>query len=265
MATTPTIGTGLAALVVVVSAATAANADDSSAAILKKMSDYVASQKSISATFDSDIEIVTPDVQKIQFTSSGQVLLQRPDKLRVTRTGGYTDVEMVFDGKDIALTGKNANIFLKAAMPGSIDQMVDTLYDKFDTMLPGIDLLVTDAYDALMTDVIDTRHIGRGVVDGVECEHLAARSVEIDWQLWIEIGAKPVPRKYVITSKTMAGAPQYTLKIRDWQTDVNVAADAFKFKEPGGGRQVTFEALAEFDEVPPGVLPTKSATTGVKK
>jgi hypothetical protein len=54
--------------------------------ILKAMSDYVASQKTLSVTFDSDIEVLTPSLQKIQFTSSGRVHLSRPDKLRVTRS-----------------------------------------------------------------------------------------------------------------------------------------------------------------------------------
>ena len=76
------------------------------------------------------------------------------------------------------------------------------------------------------------KHIGLGVVDGVECEHLAFRGPDTDWQIWIEPGAKPMPRKYVITSKTVAGAPQYTLRIRDWKTDAIADADTFVFKPP---------------------------------
>ena len=53
-------------------------------------------------------------------------------------------------------------------------------------------------------------YIGRGVVDGVEYEHLAARNLDTDWQIWIELGERPVPRKYVITSKTVAAAPPST-------------------------------------------------------
>ena len=67
--------------------------------LLKGMADYVAGQKTLAVTFDSDIEVITSNLQKIQFTSSGQVQLSRPDKLRATRTGGYRDVEIVFDGK----------------------------------------------------------------------------------------------------------------------------------------------------------------------
>ena len=64
--------------------------------ILHAMSDYIAAQKTISLTYDSDIEVITVELQKIQFASSGQVQLSRPDKLRVSRTGGYADVLLVF-------------------------------------------------------------------------------------------------------------------------------------------------------------------------
>jgi hypothetical protein len=112
-----------------------------------------------------------------------------------------------------------------------------------------------------MADVIDAKHIGQGVIDGVECEHLAFRTPDIDWQLWVEIGARPIPRKYIITSKTMAGAPQYTLRIKDWRTDAQVAADAFTFQPPADARKVELVALREIDEVPPG-RPTPQTTGG---
>src|SRR5262245_9174553 len=78
------------------STAQAAPGDDADAkAILKKMTDYIAAQNTISVTYDSDVEAVTTDLEKVQFASSGQVLLNRPDKLRASRFGGYSDVEMV--------------------------------------------------------------------------------------------------------------------------------------------------------------------------
>ena len=66
----------------------AAAAGDDAAQILKAMSDYLASQKTISATYNSDIEVITPDLQKIQFNSSGTILMNRPDEIRATRIGG---------------------------------------------------------------------------------------------------------------------------------------------------------------------------------
>jgi hypothetical protein len=233
---------------------TAAQAQDA-AKVLKAMTDYVASQKVISATYDTDIEVLTNDLQKIQFASSGQMLLSRPDKVRASRIGGYADVELVFDGKTLSVLGKNLNAYAQTDATGSIDQLVARLRNQFGLAIPGADLMLSGAYDELMKDVLDAKHIGRGVIDGIECDHLAFRNDDVDWQLWVEVGSRPIPRKYVITSKAVTGAPQYTLRIKDWKADAQVPADAFAFKAPADAKKVDFGALSGIDEVPPGVAP----------
>ncbi len=228
---------------------------DDALKILKAMTDYVSSQKTISATYDTDIEVVTDNLQKIQFASSGQMLLSRPDKARASRIGGYADVEMVFDGKTLTVVGKNLSKYAQIDSAGSIDQLVDKLRDQFGMAIPGADLMLSRSYDELTMDVLEAKHIGRGVIDGVECDHLAFRNEDVDWQLWVEVGGSPIPRKYVITSKAVTGAPQYTLRIKDWKTDVQVAADAFAFKPPANSQKVDLSALTNIDEVPQGVAP----------
>src|SRR5271157_3645705 len=224
-------------------------------AILKAMSDYVTSQKTITAAFNTDIEAVTPDLQKIQFASSGSVQLVRPDKLHVSRTGGYTDVELFFDGKTFAVENKKDNTYAEAAAAGTDDQLIDKIRGELGVDMPGADILVANPYAVLSTDVIDAKHIGRGVINGVECEHLAFRNLDTDWQIWIRTGAQPIPCKFVITSKAVTSGPQYTLRITDWKTDVPVAADAFAFKPPTDAQKVDIAALANIDEVPQGVAP----------
>jgi hypothetical protein len=226
--------------------------EDDALKILKGMSDYLASQKTISMSYDSDVEVITSDLQKIQFASSGQLQLSRPDKLHATRTGGYADVELFFDGKTASVLGKNLNGFVQIDASGSVDQLVDKLRNEFSVALPGADLLVSNAFEVLSPDVMHAAHIGEGVIDGFECEHLAFRNDDTDWQLWVQTGANPIPRKYVITSKTVAGAPQYTLVIRDWKTDP-ASADAFVFKAPDGAKKLDAAAIAGLDEVPPGM------------
>ena len=44
--------------------------------ILKAMTDYVAAQKDISATYDADVEVITAQLQKLQFTSSGALAFE---------------------------------------------------------------------------------------------------------------------------------------------------------------------------------------------
>lgn len=247
-----------------------AQAEDDATAILRSMSDYLASQKIISLTFDSDVEVITSDLQKLQFTGSGQVLLSRPDKLRATRTGGYTDVELVFDGKTATVLGKNLNTFAQIESQGSVDQLINRLNGDAVAM-PGSDLLLSNVFDELTANVSDAKHIGQGVIDGIECEHLAFRNADTDWQIWIQIGSNPVPRKYVITNKSVTGAPQYTLRIKDWKTNVPVAADAFVFKAPEGAKKVDLAALSDIDEIPQGTITgagakgSERATTGEKK
>lgn len=242
-----------ASIAVLSVAATPGARADGPGKILKGMADYLAGQKSLSAKFDSDIEVVTPELQKIQFTSSGEMKMNRPDKLRIRRTGGYADVELVYDGKTVSLYGNNAKSYVQADLAGTIDQMINTLQARSGAGMPGADLLLSNSYDELMANVLEASHIGQGVVDGVECEHLAFRGPDTDWQIWIEPGAKPVPRKFVITSKTLTGAPQYTLKMKDWKTDANADGD-FAFKPPADATKVALDSVVmiEFDELPPG-------------
>lgn len=127
---------------------------DDATQILKAMSDYVASQKTISLTYDSDVEVITSEVEKIQFTSSGRVLLSRPDKVRVSRAGGYADAEVVFDGKTVTALGKNINSFSQLEAVGSIDQLITKLRGMNVVSAPGADFLETRVYDDLMADVI---------------------------------------------------------------------------------------------------------------
>jgi hypothetical protein len=231
-----------------------ASAGDDAPQILKAMSDYMANQKTISLTFDSDVEVVTPEVEKIQFASSGKMLLSRPDKLRVSRTGGYADAEIIFDGKTITALGKNINAFTQMEATGSIDQLIGKLRDMNIVSAPGADFLGTHVFEDLMDGVIYAKHIGLGVIDGVECEHLAFRNRDVDWQIWIKAGSRPIPHKYVITSKGLGAAPQYTLRIKDWKTDAPAAADAFAFTPPTGAKKVELTELVNFDEVPQGVV-----------
>lgn len=226
---------------------------DEAMAILKRMTDYVGAQHTISARYDSDIEIVTPDLQKIDFASSGTILLSRPDKARTTRTGGYADVMLNFDGKTLSVLGKNLNAYTQIAAPGTLDNLVDHIRDTTDAALPGADLFLKSSYAELSDGITDAKHVGRGVVAGVECDHLAFRTADVDWQLWVQVGDKPIPRRYVITSKTVAAAPQYTIQIEDWHTDVPLDAAAFTFDPPRGAMRVPPDRLSQIDEIPAGV------------
>lgn len=220
-------------------------------AILKTMADYVSSQQTIEFTFDSDIEVITPQLEKIQFTNSGEALLSRPNRLQAHRVGGYADVALYFDGETASVYARHSNSYAQFPAAGTVDQLVEALRAGHGVALPGADFLLSNAYDVLVADVMEAKHIGRGVIDGVECEHLAFRNFDTDWQLWVEVGAQPIPRKVVITSKTMNNAPQYTFRIKSWKTGVKPSKDAFTFTPPADAKQLDPNALIDLDELPP--------------
>ena len=220
-------------------------------AILKTMTDYVSGQKTIEFTFDSDIEVITPQMEKIQFTNSGEALLNRPDKLRAHRLSGHSEVSLFFDGKTVNIFSKKDNGYSQFEASGTVDQLIEALRAGHGVALPGADLLLTNSYEVLVADVKEAKYIGRGIIDGLECEHLAFRNFDTDWQLWVEVGQRPIPRKMVITSKTINSAPQYTIRVKSWKTDINPAQDAFVLVPPAGAKKLNPEDLIGLDELPP--------------
>jgi hypothetical protein len=243
-ATKPARRTALACLAAVIMGPSAAAAGDTEAkAMLKAMTDYLSAQKDLGFRYDASIDVVTKDGEKLQIAYSGRVALARPDRLAATRSGGFADIETIFDGKTLTILGKNKNIYLQVPASGSVDQLVDVLHNKYNRPLPAADLLLTNAYSELMTDVTEAKDLGSGVIGGTECDHLAFRAKDVDWQIWVAQGGRPLPCRYIITSKSVAGFPAYTISFADWQTGTAAADGTFAFKAPAGARQITPEEL----------------------
>jgi len=228
-----------------------ARADEADAkSLLKAMSDYLASQKAMSFNYDTNLEVVTKDHQKLLLASSGKVEVGRPDKIRVTRAGGFANVELVFDGKTLTLLGKDANLYTQVEVPGTIDHLVDELKDKLQRPLPGADLLLPDVYGELMHDVVDVKDLGSGVIAGTECDHLAFRNHDVDWQIWIAQGDHPYPCRYIITARDVDQGPQYSIQITDWKTGTDVMAADYSFKNDTNAQAVDIAKIGDVDELP---------------
>ncbi len=218
--------------------------------LLKAMSNYMTSQKAISFDFDAILEVTTKDNQKLALASSGAITLNRPGKIRAKRAGGHAEIEMLFDGKTLTLFGEKLNLYTQIEVPGTVDNLVDVLREKYNRPLPAADLIMSNVYGELMAGVIDIKDLGSGVIGGVECDYLAFRNKEVDWQIWITQGTKPYPRRYVITSKDMAHSPQYSIQIRNWKTGSAVASDDFVFKNSTKAKKVDVKDLKGMSPLP---------------
>jgi hypothetical protein len=235
-----------------------ADADEAQAkALFKTMSDYLAAQQRISFDADTSLEVVTTQKQRIALASSGTVTLSRPDKLHITRSGGFANTDGVFDGKTMTISNKDTKQYVQIDERGTIEHMIDVLRDKYNMPVPAADLLTSNMYGRLMPQVVSVQDLGSGVIRGTECDHFAFRMAEVDVQIWIAQGAHPYPCRYVITSTKVVGWPQYTIDVSNWKTGSEVAADSFSLKVPPDFKKVKLKELRNADELPESFTPAK--------
>jgi hypothetical protein len=230
-------------------AASAAAAEDSEAkAAFKAMSEFLIAQPAISASYDATLEIVTADLMKVGLASSGNISFTRPDKIRMTRTGGMGDVEMVYDGKVLSAYGKALNIFGKLPLEGTVEDAVETLRNDFGLELPAADLLSSNPYNTMMENVTDAKALGEGMIRGQMCDHIAFRTNDVDWQIWIAQGDKPFPCRFTITSKMTVQAPSYSMEFSGWKSGSDVSSDDYQLKTAADAKEVSISDLKSLDE-----------------
>ena len=218
------------------SASVAPEADQS----LRAMCDFMAGLEQFSVQTDNTLEVVLHSGQKIQFDNPADLSVKRPNRFRAERRGDLVDQTFYYDGKMLTLFMKNENLYAAAAAPPTIEEAIDFARESLDLFAPGGDLVYKNSYDILMEDVVSGFYVGLSVVGGVKCHHLAYRGNETDWQIWIEAGDKPLPKKFIITSKWMTGAPQFAIHVRSWDLDPKFDDATFQFTPPDKAQETDF-------------------------
>ena len=211
-------------------------------ALLKSSTDYVANLQQFTVQSESSIEAVLISGQKIQFSNNASMALLRPNKLIAKREGDIIDQRMYYNGKTFTFFNPDANVYATASVPATLDGMLDTVRNQFDIIAPASDLLYKDAYIRMTQNATSGFIVGQSMVDGVLCNHIAFSSPGTDWQLWIDAGAKPLPRKLVVTSTDVASAPQFEVRLTKWKLSPNLTAADFEFTAPTGAQKIDFIA-----------------------
>jgi hypothetical protein len=118
---------------------------------------------------------------------------------------------------------------------------------KLDIVAPASDLLYKDAYDVLMDGVTDGFVVGKAVIEGGRCDHLAFRAPHVDLQVWVQEGGQPLPRRFVITTRDLPNAPQFAVTITKWNLKPEFGAQTFSFTPPAA-RSGSTSCRAEAEE-----------------
>ncbi len=245
-----TIGVAAMGLSVAIAPVRSADAIDPQATqILQSMSTYLAATKAFSVNSDIGWEVVTKQGQKLQLNSYATTVVQRPGNFLIQRQGPLARAEFIFDGKTLTVYSKKNNAYAQINVAGTIDDAIRAFELKAGFPAPGADLLFANLYTTLSNGVESSSYLGTAYVNGIECHHLAFREDDVDWQLWVQTGDKPLPLKYTITSKWQTAAPQYEIRLRDWDTNPQIQANQFTFSAPPGARKLpALPAASELDE-----------------
>ncbi|MCU1277337.1 MAG: hypothetical protein JWM53_883 [bacterium] len=207
---------------------------------LHKMSDYLDGLKSFRVAATTVDEKVTTDGQKIQDLKESTMAAKRPNALRVDRLGPAGRVVFRYDGKQFSIDAIDKKVYAVAPAPATIEAAVDAAREQLKIDAPAGDLIVRDSYHALLDGVGTGRYVGLEPVGDRMAHHLAMTKKDVDYQIWIADGARPVPVRYVITSKDLPGHPEFTVELRNWEPNAAVAADSVAFTPPPGAKQVAF-------------------------
>src|SRR4029434_8620464 len=220
-----------------------AGIDPQAEKLLRRMSDYLAGRQQCTVRTENTIEVVLTSGQKLQFASPASASVWRPNKLRADRKGDIVNQEFFYDGKNLTLFNPKENLYATAAAPPTIDEMLDFAREKLDVIAPGAEILYGNAAERMLKVTTFGFVVGPSVVGGVQRTARAFRGADVDWQIWIEDGAKPLPRKFILTSKQVKGEPQFIVLIRNWDVAPKLTDQMFTFVPPKGAKKIEFLQL----------------------
>src|SRR6266850_1184897 len=221
-----------------------AGIDPQAEKLLRRMSNYLASRQQFTLKAESTLEAVLTSGQKLQYDSPATLSVSRPNKLHAHRKGDLANQEFFYDGKTLTLYNPRENLYATTAAPATLDETLDFAREKLDIIAPAAELLYKNAADKMLKESTAGFVVGPSVVGGVKTTHLAFRAGELDWQIWIEDGDKPLPRKFILNSKKVSGEPEFTVLIRNWDVAPKLSDQEFNFTPTKGDKKIEFLQLS---------------------
>jgi len=223
--------------------AQAAAVDPQATQILKRMTDYLGSLQQFSVHTQNTIEDLLDSGQRVDLDVSASVVISRPNKLRAERRGDLVSQTFYYDGKNLTLYNPSDKFYATVAAPATIEETLNFARETLGLVVPVADLVYSNAYVLLMEDVTSAIVVGKSVVGGVKCDHLAFSRPGVDFQVWVADGGQPLPRKYVVTDTGTPALLSVVTVMSDWNVAPGVADERFTFVPPQGAKPIAFMRL----------------------
>lgn len=209
-------------------------------AIVDRMTAYLRSLPAFTIESQTSRDEVLAFGYKMQNNEHSTLVFQKPDRLRVEVNGDIRNRVFYFNGTDLTMVSPEDAAFTRMPAPGGLKKLIDGLLDA-GVEMPMIDVLYQIGEGRLTADAESGGLVGVSRIDGVDCYHLAFRQPTLDWQIWIEKGDRPLPRRIVITDRFEYGNPQYQTTMR-WNVQPKLGKKDFEFTAPKGVIEIPFKS-----------------------
>src|SRR6516165_3723191 len=185
---------------------------------LKRMSETLGAAKALTFRTSNTVEVPAKTGQYITLFANSEIALERPNKLRAKVTGEVPNFDFTYDGSTIAAFAPNNNVYSISKAPDTVDAMLPFIEKASGIRFASADLLFSDPYAVLTKGLSSAVVVGSDVVQGEPCEHLAFRAPGVNWEVWIESGARALPRRLVITYTNVTNFPRSLVEFSYWNS-----------------------------------------------
>jgi hypothetical protein len=210
---------------------------------LAAMGKYLRTLKSFSVRADTVTDEVLTTGQKLQFAGSVDYLVQTPNRFRAEVRNDRRERRFIYDGKTVTMYAPRMQYYGTVAAPATIAEALVVADQNYGISLPLADLFLWGTDKAGLEDIKEAQYIGPAKIGGKACDHFAFRQEGVDWQLWIQPGARPLPCKIVITTTTEPAQPQYAALLT-WNTAPKIDKASFAFVPPKGAGKIDIAPAA---------------------
>ena len=221
----------------------AANAvDPGSIQALKNMGAHLQTLKRFKVTTDLTGERVLADGQKLQHSATANLEVVRPNMLRARMFSARAEREIFYDGKLATIFIPAQKAYSTVEFTGNLGELVNKLEERYGVEIPMADMFLWGTPAAPLDKIESAMNAGQDFIGNDLCDHYAFRQGNMDWQIWITTGAKPLPRKLVITNRSDEARPQ-SVQYFDWNLKPTFKDSIFKFTPPKGATAVELRSL----------------------
>jgi hypothetical protein len=204
---------------------------------LNKLGAYMRTLTAFQVQAEITADDVLDDGQIIQSGKRVDLIAVRPNRLRVEISADDEHRFFFFDGKNFTIYGQLVNYYATVPAPPTIAELIDQINDKFGVKLPLTDLFEWGTDQDEIKKIKGAMDIGPTSIAGITCEQYAFHQDGLDWQIWIQLGNFPLPRKLVIRTLTDDARPQYSETL-NWNLAPSYSEDAFTFTPPPGVQRI---------------------------